>query len=231
MTTTQRPRTPRRTAPPPGPNPASRGIILVVVGVVLGLILLAKGGGIGFDDDSSDVTIDTEDAAATTTTASTTTVPTTDRPPQSVKVVVANGSDVSGLAAKTAEFLAQTGYTSTVVTDSESQVSATVVYFAPGFESSAQAIARDLGLPETQVQALPPGAKLAGEQPTDAGVIVQLGPEVAAKVGVTTATTIAGGTATTTTTASGTGTSGTSSSSSGTSSSGTSSGVTTTTAG
>jgi hypothetical protein len=202
MTTTQRPRNPQRTGPPPGPNPAARGVILVVIGVVLGLILLARAGGIGFDSDSSDVSIDTEDA--TTTTASpTTTVPTTDRPPQSVKVVAANGSDVSGLAGKTAEFLAQAGYTTTVATDSESQVSSSVVFFAPGFEASAAAIAELLGLPDTQIQALPPGAKLASDQPADAGVVIQIGAELAPKVGAAAPTTVAGAGASTTVAGSG----------------------------
>src|SRR6476620_3714491 len=49
MTTTQRPRTPRRSSPAPGPNPANRGLLLVGIAVAIGLILLIKSGGIGFD--------------------------------------------------------------------------------------------------------------------------------------------------------------------------------------
>lgn len=192
MTTTQRPRTPRRSSPPPGPGPAARGVILVVIGVVLGLILLARSGGIGFEPDSSGLSIDTGGTTTTTEAPSTTAAPTTDRPPQSVTVVVANGSGVSGLAGKTAGFLAQAGYVESIATDAESQVAESVVYFAPGFEASAAAIARLLALPENRVQALPPGAKLAGNQPTDAGVIAVIAADVATTVGATAPTTVAG---------------------------------------
>ncbi|MFZ4519043.1 MAG: LytR C-terminal domain-containing protein [Microthrixaceae bacterium] len=209
MATTQRPRTPRRSGPPPGPDPASRGLILVGVGVVVGIILLLRGGGIGFDSSPASVEVKADAGSTTTvTTASTTTVPTTDKAPQTVKVVVANGSTVQGLASKTAQFLAQSGYTNNVATDAETQTQVTTVFFATGFESNAKAIARQLGLSDSSVQALPPGAKLAKNQPADAGVIVITGPEVAATVGATASTTVAGtGTGTgTSTTIAGTGT-------------------------
>jgi len=207
MTTTQRPRTPRRTAQPPGPNPASRGLILVVIGVVLGLILLVKGGGVGFDSSGSDVKIGAGEASASSTTvapATTVAAPTTDKAPQTVQVVAANGSKVSGLAGKTGQFLAQAGYSQVVSTDSLQAVPATAVYFGPGYEANAQAIAKLLNLQATQVQALPAGAKLAKNQPASAGVVVLLGPEVATVVGVTatgSSTTVAGAAGATTTVA------------------------------
>ena len=68
MTTTQRPRPQRPTAP--APNPASRGLILVAVAVVLGAILLIKGGGIGFDQDGEELTIDTGGDSTASCTAS-----------------------------------------------------------------------------------------------------------------------------------------------------------------
>jgi hypothetical protein len=199
MTTTQRPRTPRRTAPPPGPNPAARGWILVAVGVVLGLILLVKGGGIGFDSSGSGVKIATGDqAGSSTTVATTTTPPTTIQPAATVQVVAANGSKVSGLAGKTGAFLAQSGYSQVVTTDSLQPVQASVLYYAPGYEGNAQAMAKLLNLQPTQVQALPAGAKLAKNQPATAGLVLLIGPETAGVVGVTTgstgsSTTVAGG--------------------------------------
>jgi hypothetical protein len=197
MTTTQRPRTPRRTAPPPGPNPASRGLILVAVGVVLGLILLVKGGGIGFDNSGTDVKIGTGDASATSSTVapSTTGTPTTDKAPATVQVVAANGSKVSGLAGKSGQFLAQAGYSQVVATDSLQPVQATVLYYAPGYEASAKAVAELLNLQPTQIQPLPAGAKLAKNQPATAGLVLLLGPEVAGVVGAATggaSTTVAG---------------------------------------
>ncbi len=183
MTTTDRPRT------APGPagagGPASRGFIIVGVAVVLGAILLLRAGGVGFQSADSGIEISTDDTT-TTTAAPTTTVPTTDRAPSQVKVVVANGSEVSGLAGKTGQFLAQQGYSNSIAVDALSQVSVTTVYYSPGFESSAQAVARLLGLSSAQVQPLPDGSELTKDQPTDAGVIVVTGPEVASIVGVKT---------------------------------------------
>lgn len=199
MATTQRPRTPRRAAPPPGPNPASRGLILIAVGVVLGIILLVKGGGVGFDSTSTGVTIPEGDDVTTTVAPATTAAP-VGKAPQTVQVVAGNGSTVSGLAGKTGQFLAQSGYTQVVATDSLQPVTATVVYFAPGFEGNAEAIGKLLNLQPGQVQALPAGASLAKNQPATAGVVVLIGPELATVVGATaggTATTVAGATATT----------------------------------
>ncbi len=189
MTATDRPRTPQRSGPPAGPSPAARGLILVGVGVVLGLILLVRAGGVGFQSSDEGVKINTDEAAVTTTSsAPTTTVPTTDKAPQQVKVVVANGSPVSGLAGKTTAFLAQNGYSNSTATDAQSQVSVTTVYYSPGFEASAKALARILGLNSSQVQALPNGAELAKNQPSDAGVVVIAGPEIATIVGASSST-------------------------------------------
>ncbi|MFZ4669407.1 MAG: LytR C-terminal domain-containing protein [Microthrixaceae bacterium] len=189
MTATDRPRTPQRSGPPAGPSPAARGLILVGVGVVLGLILLVRAGGVGFQSGDEGVKINTDEAAVTTTiSAPTTTVPTTDKAPQQVKVVVANGSPVSGLAGKTTAFLAQNGYSNSTATDAQSQVSVTTVYYSPGFEASAKALARILGLNSSQVQALPNGAELAKNQPSDAGVVVIAGPEIATIVGASSST-------------------------------------------
>ena len=219
MTTTDRPRT------APGPagagGPASRGFIIVGVAVVLGAILLLRAGGVGFQSADSGIEISTDDTT-TTTAAPTTTVPTTDRAPSQVKVVVANGSEVSGLAGKTGQFLAQQGYSNSIAVDALSQVSVTTVYYSPGFESSAQAVARLLGLSSAQVQPLPDGSELTKDQPTDAGVIVVTGPEVASIVGVKTDS--SSGSGSSGSGSSGTGSSGTSgSSSSGSGSSGSSS--------
>ncbi len=219
MATTDRPRTPTRSGSPNGPDPAARGLILVGVGVVLGLILLLRAGGVGFQSGVGPVDIATDDST-TTTTAPTTTVPTTDRAPQQVKVVVANGSEVTGLAGKAGQFLAQQGYTNSVATDSTAQVSVTTVYYSPGFEASAKALARLLGLNASQVQELPAGAELADNQPTDLGVLVVAGPEIATIVGAGSSGTGSSGSGSSGSGSSGTGSSGSGSSGSGSGSSG-----------
>ena len=83
MASSQRSR--QRRSAPSGPDPAARGIILVVVAVVLGAILLAAGGTVGFDQDdesvdigeggSGDGTTETTAPAETTTSAPVTVAP------------------------------------------------------------------------------------------------------------------------------------------------------------
>jgi hypothetical protein len=169
MTTTERPRP--RSAPNPGPGSASRGLILVVVGVVLGAILLLRGGGVGFDDDSTGVDIESGSEVTTTTVPPETTLPVA-QPPAAVKVVVANGSGVSGLAGKGTQFLARAGYTASSATDATQPTTSTVVYFAPGFEANAAAIAELVGLPSDRTQPL--AGQVGRVQPPDTGVVVLL---------------------------------------------------------
>jgi hypothetical protein len=196
MTTTQRPRNPRSSAPPPGPNPVNRGLILVVVGIVLAVILLVKAGGAGFDGDESDVEIGAgEDKVTTTTEAPTTTI--AEQAPSTVQVVAANGSGTSGLAAKTAQLLAQSGYTQVEATDALNPVTASAVLYANGYEGNARSIAALLGLPETAVQVLAPGTQLAKQQPPTTGVIVAIGPDLVPKLNETPTGGSAGGTSTT----------------------------------
>jgi hypothetical protein len=197
----------------------NRGLILIAVGVVLAVILLVKAGGAGFDGDSSDLEIGAgEDKATTTTEATTTTV--AEQAPQTVQVVAANGSGTSGLAAKTGQLLAQSGYTQVVATDSLQPVTASQVLFANGYEANARSIAKALGLPDTAVQPFAPGTQLAKSQPPTSGVIVMIGPDLVPTLngagggtaGATTTTVAGGGTgtsgATTTTVKSGASTSG-----------------------
>lgn len=208
MTTTQRPRPQRPTAP--APNPASRGLILVAGAVVLGAILLIKGGGIGFDEGDGNVKIDSgneANSASTTTTSTTLPPPSTSVPPASLKVVALNGAGIDGYAAGALQFLGVSGgYTSATAATALNQTQTTIVHFAPGFDADATAIATLLGLEATAVQPLPEGTQLArnaADVPADTNVVVVLGPDVrntleASGAGTTT-TTVAGAATTTTT--------------------------------
>lgn len=193
MTATQRPRTPRSSAPPPGPNPVNRGLILIAVGVVLAVILLVKAGGVGFDSSSTDVAIgEGEEKVTTTTEATTTTV--AEQAPQTVQVVAANGSGASGMAAKAGQVLAQNGYTQVVTTNALQPVTASSVLYATGYDANARSIAKMFGLAESVVQPLAAGTQLAKEQPPTTGVVVMIGPDLTQTLnGVgATATTVAG---------------------------------------
>ncbi|HPU38030.1 MAG TPA: LytR C-terminal domain-containing protein, partial [Microthrixaceae bacterium] len=177
MTTSQRPRNPRQATPPNGPNPLMSGLILIAVGVVLAVILLVKAGGAGFDSNSADVKIGKgEEKVTTTTEAPTTTL--AEQAPQTVQVVAANGSGASGMAAKAAAILAQSGYTQVVSTNSVQPVTASSIMYATGYDANARAIAKALGLPETAVQPLAAGAQVAKDQPATSGVIIMIGPDL-----------------------------------------------------
>ncbi|CAN5628797.1 hypothetical protein BH10ACT3_BH10ACT3_17000 [soil metagenome] len=208
MTTTQRPRPPRQA--PHGPNPASRGLILVVVAVVLGAILLIKGGGVGFETDSTDVEIGTgtDQPATEESTVPTTAAPSTSVPKEALKIVVLNGAGVNGYAAAAKNFFGLAGYPNATADTAAQQVQTTAVYYAPGYEGDAQAIATllSIGAP----QPLPVGTNLgktAEVTPADTGVVVVLGPDVQGIIspaGAGTTTTVAGGATATTVAGAGT---------------------------
>ena len=171
-----------RPADPSGGN-STRGIVLLAVAVLIGLLILNR-----TDEgvSTSDVSIETP----TTESEPATTVPlppTTVRPlraPADVKVLAANGSNVSGLGRRTADLLKTKGYTNTLApTDTTRDVPATSIQFASDFEPEARAVAEALGVPVTAVKALdsPPvpdtrgadvvvliGADLPGATPTTA---------------------------------------------------------------
>lgn len=202
MTTTQRPR-PRRSGPP-APDPASRGVILVVVAVVLGVILLVRGGGVGFDTDADDLEIGGDGggdggAEVTTTTPTTEAPPETSVPPAELQLVALNGAGVDGYAGRAQQFFNVAGYTSTAAITAADLVESTTVYFAPGFEVDATAVAFLLGLQPEAVQPLPEEqlARDPAEFPAATNVAVVLGPDVAptidAAASTTTSTTAATG--------------------------------------
>jgi hypothetical protein len=180
MTTTQRPRPPRQA--PPGPNPASRGLILVVVAVLFGAILFFTGGGIGSQTDATDVEIGTGGGGGGETTETTVAAPET--PPTSVapaalQVVVLNAAGENGFAAKGAAFLNLAGYPNVGAQTAAAPATSTAVYFAPGFEGDAQEIAKLLSV--GTVQPMPDPAtmgKAAADVPTTTNVVVVLGPDV-----------------------------------------------------
>jgi len=126
------------------------GVIIVVVAVIVGMIILTK----GFGSGSSEILQASESPSKTTVvvTSSTTLV---SNPPASVKVKAVNATNVQGLATKTRERLQTVGYTQVTVGDSPKAREKTTVYYAPGSEADAQAVAKALGLNADQVMQMP----------------------------------------------------------------------------
>jgi hypothetical protein len=214
MTTTQRQR-PRRPEAPSS-DPFMRGVILVAVAVVLGAILLIKGGGIGFEREDELTIEDGEQPAAETTTTTEAPTPSTSVPPASLPIVALNGAGLNGYAASAQRFLSVAGYTSTTAATAANQATATAIYFAPGYEADAAAVAGLFGLDIASVQPLAQDVQLArdpAEVPATTAVVVVLSTDVQNLLessGATTETTttaiVGGGTDTTGTDTTGTGT-------------------------
>lgn len=183
----------RRRPTEPTVNPA-RGVALVVVAVVVGLLLLRNG-----LDTSEVVTASKGDSSSKsddsngTGTTTTTTVPA--RAPETVTVIVLNGTSVSGAAGKYTTAIASAGYQMLDPADSVTKVPTTQVFFAFGFEREAAAVAAAAGVPASLVPAAlptpPPGEVGA------ANVVVVIGTDLASLTPTTVATTDATTTSTT----------------------------------
>lgn len=182
----------RRRPAEPTANPA-RGAALVVVAVLIGLFLLRNGldtseaitnnGGDGQATDASDGSASTDegtDGTTTTTLAS--------RAPAEVPTIVLNGTSTPGTAKKYSDFLAGLGYPLTnpkgANKDGE-DTAVTLIYFAPGFEAEAAAVASAIGAPAVVPTALPtpPPGPIAG-----ASVVVIIGTDLASTTPTTAAT-------------------------------------------
>lgn len=166
-----------RTAP--AASTATRGVIVVVFALFVGFMLLWQSG----DDDTGaagpDVTVQTGGGAGTNGGGtSTTAAPVATTPPAQLKVTIANGSDVRGLAKKTADTLMAGGYSGAVATDATQKVTTSVVYFVPGAENDAQAVAAVLGLDKSRVNPVPPAPPVRSLG--DTKVLVVLGPDAPA---------------------------------------------------
>jgi hypothetical protein len=177
MTATRR-RTASGDAGGDGGGSTFRGALLIGVAVIVGVVLLGKGfeSGVLSSDPSTpseeEASGDNGDGGDTTT--STTVTPTTHATAQ-VRVIVLNGGGPPGSAGATRTTLSAAGYTTLDATDTEPDVAASVVYYTPGFEADAAAIAAAVGItaapqpmPEPPPQNTPVG---------QVDVVVVLGPD------------------------------------------------------
>lgn len=169
---------------------AGRGAAVLVVAVVIGILLLNK------VDDSPGRQVSTGDGGGGNATEETTTTvpeapPTTvpARPPGEVKVLSANGTKVRGAAGKVRDMLKAAGYNVLSPIETKQPVEASAVFFAPGFDREAQAVAQALKLPPTSVQPLPAADALPVSDLRGANVVAVVGAELARQVGASSTTT------------------------------------------
>ena len=138
----------------------ARGIVLILVAVLLGVVLLnatddPEPFAQASDQESDDQGSTPTSAPATDTTDDTTatTAPVTARDPSEVTVYVVNGSGVRGAAGSITERLKGSTYI-TVDPGNIETVDSSRVYFTPGYEADAAAIA-SLLTPPPAVEAMP----------------------------------------------------------------------------
>jgi hypothetical protein len=186
---------PRRRGPAPvGPGAstaAMKGLILVACAVLLGGALFLA----SFDDGGplNTGSGDTSSGATTTTvagggTATTTTVAVAHNPAE-VKVLVLNGVDkAKPIAGTAAGALKSANYTTLAPGDAATTVPTSSVYYTPGYEADAHAIASKLGIPDSAVAPLPTPLPASVTDPKDANVVVVVGPDAGVIGGAPTTT-------------------------------------------
>jgi len=140
----------------------TRALLVVVVAAIVGIVVLA---GLPAPSHHS---------------GSTTTVPrstTTTLPPAQVKVQVYNGTSVNHAATTVSTKLQGFGWNMASPTTSVTVVSASVVYYATGYGSSAVTIAHQLGLGAAACQPLVAGS-VNPAQAANINVVVVVGPDL-----------------------------------------------------
>ncbi len=163
---------------------AGRGILLIAVAVLVGVLILRNGFDSGGGSSSPPTTsaggavtsVSTNTTAAGGSTESTAATTPSTRPANQVKVFVANGAGIQGAAGKAVETLTPLGYVA-VAGNSPNRVQTTTVYYTEGYQAEAQGVAAALGAPAASVQPMPTPPPIADIQ--GAQVLVVLGPDVA----------------------------------------------------
>ncbi len=152
-----------------------RGVALVAVGVVLGVVLFHSVGRAPAGSVASVAATPGAQSSSTTPPAPTTTAPA--RPPAQVKALVANGTKTSGAGAKVSDTLRKAGYDVLAPTDTTAPAASSAILFLPGYASEAGAVATALGLAPTTVMPVPLPSPVANTQA--ANVVIVIGPDLA----------------------------------------------------
>jgi hypothetical protein len=166
---------------PDGGRPADRGVGHIALGRAVIIVVLAVA--VGYAALQAQSSHSSPSAASSATTSTTlprhvaTPTTTTTLPRSQVKVLVANGTQVNGLAGQFTQQLGAQGWSTLTATNAATAVSTSTVYFAPGDQSAAQTIATYLGLKATAVQPLSTATPVTSTG--GAAVVVVLGTDLA----------------------------------------------------
>ncbi len=157
----------------PAQGVGAKGVLLVAAALLVGIVLLNR-----FDNGSVPFTptIDVESGTTTTRRLPTVTaLPTTTlrqpRSPADVKVLPANGTNTSGLGARTNEFLRRANYNALAPIDASRVLDATIVAYRAEFEAEARVLAQLLQLPLSAVRPLDDSTPVPDSRGADIVVI------------------------------------------------------------
>ncbi|MGA2520053.1 MAG: LytR C-terminal domain-containing protein [Acidimicrobiales bacterium] len=174
-----------------GPSHWLRGVGVVIVAVVIGIVLLPSATRAPLHVSTAS-SRSPSGSTSTTTTAptTTTTLPAVIPGASSIRVLVANATSISHLAAGVATYLHSRGYDTITPTNATTHVSATQVFAATGQQGAAGTVVSVLGLAPTVIQpstAVAPVASTGG-----ATVVVIAGPDLGRLAPAASSTTTAG---------------------------------------
>ncbi|MCU1350801.1 MAG: LytR cell envelope-related transcriptional attenuator [Acidimicrobiales bacterium] len=163
------------------PDPSARGLVLLAAVVLVGFVLLLKAGGGSVGPTSSarssgpttTTLTTTPDVTTTTSGSSNTTVPGTLHKTAKVLVLNATGS-VPGLATKTSTKLKAKGFNASPAPDPKAPVATSAVYYLPGYQADAAAVAAAGGFSPSVVAPLPAGFPSSAAVTARAGKVVVL---------------------------------------------------------
>lgn len=184
---------------------APRAVLLIAVAVVLGLVLLWKGLDTTPGQDSLSEVVENDSSlsaevieqapsdssvleeppvttVASTTTTTTTTAPVPTRPPNQVRVLVANGSGVPRGASSVTSTLSPAGYT-TLPPANATPTDTSGIYYRPSYSSDARGIMEVVapGNPDL-ISPMPPGGLDVPDgtldRVADANVVIILGSDL-----------------------------------------------------
>lgn len=123
----------------------ARGVALIAVAVLLGVILLRATDGpepfAGTPVEADDDTDDTTDSTATPGETTPTPAPPAAHDPATVTVLVANGAGIQGLATRIADQLEAANYVAAEPGNTRAPADESAVFYTPGYDADAAAIA------------------------------------------------------------------------------------------
>lgn len=178
---------------PSGHSHAGRGLALVIVAVVVGILLLpsATRAPLAASANTAATTPPTTAAAGGHHGHSSTTTTTTTVALSGIHVLVANATETNGVAGAVTSFLGSKGFATLTAVNALLKVTASEIYTVGGATADTRTVTAALGLPPTSIEpaaAAAPVSSVAG-----ANVVVIVGPDLAARFAPGTTTTAPAG--------------------------------------